>query len=108
MIAAGKEATPEERREFFEIELEKCKEILGDIFKEYTSIWETKDKEDEKMPEKDFLTRHYRTLETMSKIFINADLLLKNKNDWNLQTIREIVNSIMRKVLTPSQGHCMK
>ena len=42
MIAAGKEATPEERRELFEIELEKCKEILGDIFKEYTSIWGNK------------------------------------------------------------------
>ena len=51
------------------------------------------------MPEKDFLTRHYRTLETMSKIFINADLLLKNKNDWNLQTIREIegANVALRK-----------
>lgn len=84
------ETTPEGRRELFEIEIEKCKEILGDIFKEYISIWDKKDKEDEKMPEKDFLGRHHDTLERISKILINADMLLKDQHDWNMRVMREI------------------
>lgn len=90
MTPSSDNTTPEVRRELFEVDLEKCKEIVGSIFKEYISIWDHKDKEDEKLPEKDFLRRHHGILETISKILINADLLLKDQHDWDMKVMREI------------------
>ena len=90
MTPLSDNTTPEIRRELFEVDLEKCKEIVGSIFKEYISIWDHKDKEDEKLPEKDFLRRHHGILETISKILINADLLLKVQHDWNMKVMHEI------------------
>lgn len=90
MTPSSDNTTPEVRRELFEVDLEKCKEIVGSIFKEYISIWDHKDKEDKKLPEKDFLVRHHGILETISKILINVDLLLKDQHDWDMKVMREI------------------
>ena len=90
MITLPDETTVEGRRELFEIEIEKCKEILGDIFKDYTSIWDIKDKDDKEMPEEDYSQRHQEILQNIAKLFMNADTLLKNKNDWDMKVVERI------------------
>lgn len=76
------------RRELFEQEIDKCKRNIELIFDEYSRILD----KDQSLTTAGEIRDTRETLRKLGKTYINADRLLRTKEDWAYDVINELVD----------------